>query len=323
ALSGSPEQPIVLPAKTTSFRDWARHLHDHAQTEEIGAQTEHWLETLRAGEESGVLLDLLPDDDETLESVNTRASACSVTVALEAEQTKLLLQEAPSAYQARIEELLLTATGLALTDALGERQVLVELEGHGREDLGPQLDLSRTVGWFTSAYPVLLDIAPGASVAGALRQVREQRRRVPGDGLGYGLLRHLRTGDPLAAELAELPAAAVCFNYLGQLDQSFQPGGLWEPASENPGPGLDARATRSHLIEVNALVLGEELRFTWTYSDRLYREETIAGLAEHCLGTLRALIAGRPAAGDGNRGADSGSVPGPRELSELLGRFDA
>jgi amino acid adenylation domain-containing protein/non-ribosomal peptide synthase protein (TIGR01720 family) len=321
ALAGDAEMSMALRAKTTAFRDWARHLHRSAQTDEIGAQVDYWLGTLRAGARSVVPLDLLPAGDESLESVNTRADTASVRVRLDSERTRTLLRDTPAAFRARIDEVLLTGTVLALIDAMDERRVLVDLEGHGRDDVPADLDVSRTVGWFTTVYPVLFDVVLGASPAGALRQVREQLRRVPGNGLGYGLLRYLRTGDPVASSFADLPSAAVCFNYLGQLDGSFQPGGLWEPAPENPGPGQDRRAGRRYLIEVDAFVLAEELTFTWTYSRRLHHEHTVAGWAEACLGHLRTLISEQPAAGDdGGRGAEPGSLTS-RELAELLGQF--
>ncbi|MCW2917435.1 MAG: Non-ribosomal peptide synthetase, partial [Actinomycetia bacterium] len=316
-------EPVSLPLKTTPFRDWARHLEHRARGDEIGAEADFWLTALRAGMQTGLTLDLLPDEGEALQDTNTRADLATVVVALDAEHTRLLLQEVPLAYRARIDEILLTAVGTALAEWMDEPRLLVDLEGHGREDVGPQLDLSRTVGWFTSVHPVLLEMVPGDPVA-AVNQVKERLRRVPGPGLGYGLLRFLRH-DPPAQRLADLPPAAISFNYLGQFDQSFQAEGLWEPAEESEGPGHPLSAPRSYLLEIDAMVLAGELRVTWSYSDRLHHRSTLAALADRCLDVLRTLIDHRKSPEVGDRTAadfaDTGLSQG--ELGDLLARFSS
>ncbi|MFE4628610.1 hypothetical protein, partial [Streptomyces mirabilis] len=141
---------------------------------------------------------------------------------------------------------------------------------------------------------------------------------VPGQGLGYGLLRHLRSQDPATRKLAELPTASIAFNYLGRLDSSFRPGGLWEPAPEDPGPARDPHAVRLHLLEINAFVLGGELTFTWIYSRRLNHRRTVVDLAERCLETLRGLA-------DEAREVPAASPDGTlstRQLAKLKDRFD-
>jgi non-ribosomal peptide synthase protein (TIGR01720 family) len=313
-------EPVALPPKTTAFRDWARHLARHANSDEIGGQAEHWHTTLSAGAETGLAVDLLPEDE--LGSANTRACLAAVTATLDAEHTRLLLGEVPAAYRARVDEVLLTAAGTALAEWTDDPRLLIDLEEHGRADLGPRLDVSRTVGWFTSVYPVLLELADGDPVA-ALRQVKERLRRVPADGLGYGLLRYLRAGDPLAARLAELPPAAISFNYLGQLDQSFRADGLWEPAEEFEGPAQDMEAPRPYLLEIDAMVLAGELRIIWSYSNRLHLERTITGLAERCVEVLRTLIERRhdPEAGGYSPSDLTGVELTQAQLDGLLARF--
>ncbi|MGW1811458.1 amino acid adenylation domain-containing protein [Streptomyces sp. NPDC002078] len=317
ALADGPDVQVALPAKTTAFRDWARHLHERAQSEEVGAEADHWVSTVQAGAQTAVPLDLLPREDESLGDVNTRADADSVRVSLDGERTAALLRDVPRAYGARVDEVLLTAATLALTEATGEPGVLVELEGHGREQVPDGMDISRTVGWFTSVHPVHLEITRGVSPARALQQVRERLAAVPGQGLGYGLLRHLRSEDPATRKLAELPTASIVFNYLGRLDSSFRPGGLWEPAPEDPGPARDPHAVRLHLLEINAFVLGGELTFTWIYSRRLNHRRTVVDLAERCLETLRGLA-------DEAREVSAASPPGTlsaRQLAKLNERF--
>ncbi|WP_410586699.1 amino acid adenylation domain-containing protein [Amycolatopsis sp. lyj-23] len=314
--------PVELPPKTAAFRDWAQALAQHAHSDEVGAQTGHWLSVARAGAGSGLPLDLLPGADEGLDDVNTRAQLAAVTRELDEDTTRLLLREVPAAYRARIDEVLLTAVGCAIVGWAGEPSVLVDLEGHGREDFGAALDVSRTVGWFTSVYPVLLAPDPHDTAA-ALRHVKQRLRETPEGGLGHGLIRHLRTGDPAAARLADLPSAAICFNYLGRLDAGFGGAGPWEPATESEGPGQDARAPRPYLLEVDAMVLAGRLRFTWSYSDRLHTRATAAALADRCVALVRTLVERRrePEAAGWPSADVTGVDLAQGELADLLAGF--
>ncbi|TYC64536.1 non-ribosomal peptide synthetase, partial [Streptomyces sp. CB01881] len=288
ALSGSPEQPIVLPAKTTSFRDWARHLHDHAQTEEITNELPYWLEA--AGATTPVPLDTQPAGKADGREVNTLASVDTVAVSLDAEHTRALLQDVPPVYRTQINDALLSALAQALAPWLGTRRMTVELEGHGREDLGPQLDLSRTVGWFTSIYPVLLDVGPEDDQGAMLKRIKEQLRSVPNRGLGDGLLRHLAEHPAAQTELRNARRPDIVFNYLGQSDQVFQGESDWGPAPEAAGPAHDRDEPRQHLLAISAMVTGGRLEMAWTYQTKLHRRETITAVAERFIAALRELV---------------------------------
>jgi amino acid adenylation domain-containing protein/non-ribosomal peptide synthase protein (TIGR01720 family) len=207
------------------------------------------------------------------------------------EETRALLREVPAAYRARIDDVLLTALAQALAGWTGEQRHLVELEGHGREELFEDVDLSRTVGWFTSVVPVLLE--PSASSPGAaLRAVRDGLRQMPNRGIGYGLLRHLGREETVR-ELRALPRAQVLFNYLGQLDATAASSPLFGMARESSGSSVSTRGTRSHLLEVNGLVIEERLRLSWTYSENVHEQATIEALARSFLAALRTLISER------------------------------
>src|SRR5262249_50747976 len=145
---------------------------------------------------------ILPLDEPAGE--NTIASAAAVISMLSEEETRALLQEVPEVYRTQINDVLLAGLARVLADWTGSARVLVALEGHGGGEVAAELDVSRTVGWFTSLYPVLLD-AGVTNPGRLLRSVKEQLRAVPQRGLGYGLLRYLG-GDPdLSRALAELP----------------------------------------------------------------------------------------------------------------------
>jgi non-ribosomal peptide synthase protein (TIGR01720 family) len=188
--------------------------------------------------------------------------------------------------------------------------VLVDLEGHGREDVGSDLDMSRTVGWFTSLFPVLLDpgaidlvdaLSGGHSLGRALKQIKEQLRRLPDNGVGYGLLRHLN--GKTAPVLANLATPQIGFNYLGRF---IAPQGRdWAVAPEMAtlGGSIEAEMPLAHSIDLNVLVNdrpeGPELTAHWSWGGKLFSENDIRDLAETWFRALRALVshAERPDAG--------------------------
>ena len=210
-----------------------------------------------------------------------------MTKVLSAEGTGALLREVPKAYRTRVTEVLLTALGMALSGWTGEESWLVDVEGHGREELDSTLNLSRTVGWFTTIYPVRLSAVaePGA----ALRAMKERLRGIPSHGLGYGLLRYV--GDESArAGLSGLSASEVSFNYLGEFDQSLAAAGFrWR--SEASGASRSQAALRRYVLEVQGMVLDGQLQVTWTYSSALHRRSTVEGLAQAYASALESLIA--------------------------------
>ncbi|MFP2900825.1 condensation domain-containing protein [Corallococcus sp. 4LFB] len=189
-----------------------------------------------------------------------------------------------------MDELLLSAVARSLGQVLGVGRVRVTLEGHGRDVALPGVDVSRTVGWFTAAYPVVLDCAGRGSEGDLLRAVRDSVRTVSGRGASYGMLRHLRADD-LSRELGAQPAPPVAFNYLGQFDGLAAGLTLLEPANEGTGLSKAPGALRTEVLSVGARVLKERLRLEWTYSEHLHPRATIEALAGATLESVRALVA--------------------------------
>jgi non-ribosomal peptide synthase protein (TIGR01720 family) len=222
---------------------------------------------------------------------NVEASERQCTVSLDSEETQALLHQAPAAYHTEINDVLLTALAQAFARWTGVQGVLVDLEGHGREDLFEDVDLSRTVGWFTTVYPVWLDLRGVEGPGGALQAVKEQLRAIPGRGIGYGLLRYLSADAPLAGRLRALPAPEVSFNYLGQFNQPEAAPTILKPAPEPAGPSRSPRAARSHLIDINGSIAGGRLAVDWSYSQAIHRQATIEQVAGYFADALRALIA--------------------------------
>jgi amino acid adenylation domain-containing protein/non-ribosomal peptide synthase protein (TIGR01720 family)/FkbM family methyltransferase len=275
---------VRLPAKTTSIQRWARRLESHARSAAIREELELWLSDERRQVRP------LPVDDSSGVARNTSGSAVSIAVALGEDETRALLQEVPKAYRTRIEEVLLAALARALEDWTGEPRALVDLEGHGRAELGADVDISRTVGWFTSLFPVLLDTQGLRSPGELLKSIKEQVRRIPEHGFGYGLLRW-SAGDPkISAALAALPQPEVSFNYLGQVDQVFTGSSLFAVARETAGDPTDRSERRDHLLDFTGIVAEGRLFLRLRASERVYRRETLERLAEGLKRHLQTLI---------------------------------
>jgi non-ribosomal peptide synthase protein (TIGR01720 family) len=205
-----------------------------------------------------------------------------------------LLHEAPAAYHTQIQELLLTAMLFALGRWTGRHWMLLDIEGHGRDPVLGDMDLSRTIGWFTCLYPLVLEADLARDPGHVIKTVKEQIRQVPGRGIGYGLLRYL-SGDETAAALAALPASPVLFNYLGQLDAPVEVARLGEARSRgqvlSTGPVHSSRGVRTHLLEANGGIVSGRLQFRWTYSERVHRQETIETVAREFVDALDRLVA--------------------------------
>lgn len=267
-------QQVELPSKTTSFKDFALKLSDYSKT--FTKELSYWS---RQDWQSAARL---PRD---LEGDNTEGSTRHVRLRLGQEATEMLLHLLPANYRVRTVEALLTALYLTLSHWTEGEVIRVDLEGHGREEFMEGIDLTRTVGWFTSIYPILLSFDPSAE-GGIMGSVKEQARRVPQKGLGYGVLRYLERHQ----ELRQIPQAEISFNYFGQFDQHFNAYSLFRPAQESAGSTAGANNPRAYLIDVNCSVLGGELETVWSYSENIHRRETIERLARGFLDRLEALV---------------------------------
>lgn len=274
---------VDLPAKTTSFKDWSEKLSKHARSPELNAEASYWLNSVSSSTTR------LPVDYEN--GANTAASAATVTVALDPRETLVLLMEAPAAYRTQINEVLVTALAQTLSQWTNSRSVLLDLEGHGREEIFPDVDLTRTVGWFTTIFPVSIDLKDSSGVINSLRQVKEQLRAIPNRGIGYGLLRYLSGNAENAEALNQQPQAEIRFNYLGQTDRALSSASLFKPAAEASGPAQSPAAARGYLLNIIGAVTEGELLLEWTYSQNIHRRETIENLAATYLKELRTLIA--------------------------------
>jgi len=276
-------EAIRLRPKTTSFRQWAEQLSKNAQSPGRGEELPHWLEVSK-----GKVWRLPRDFSATPNLVD---SVGDIRVALSAEETQSLLHEVPKAYQTQTNEVLLTALLQAFADWTGERSLLLDVEGDDREALSVGADLSRTVGRFTSIFPVGLRLEPAASPGDALKSVKEQVRRIPDGGIGYGLLRYLSSDPEIEQSLRAVPQAEVSFSYLDQLVSMASVAPRIAPAREPSGPARSPRQARRYLLEINGSVLEGRLQVDWMFSQNVHRRSTVDGLALSFLDALKSLIA--------------------------------
>ncbi|MBO0782150.1 MAG: hypothetical protein J2P37_25305, partial [Ktedonobacteraceae bacterium] len=287
-----------LGAKSSSFRRWAAKLTAEAQDLARLEELPLWIEMLS---EPARLL-----SDGTLDATrDTVGEAQHLTLRLAASTTAALLTTVPAAFHGGINDALLTALAVAVARwrrSRGESNaVLIDLEGHGREEIFNDIDLSRTVGWFTTIFPVRLDpgaldleeaIGGGRAIGRALKVIKEQLRRLPDGGLGYGLLRYLN--PETGAVLAGLEKPQIGFNYLGRFATQEEEDWAIADECEALGGGADEGMALAHCLELNALTLdqaaGPELVATWSWAPRLLNEQEVRELAEGWFEALEALV---------------------------------
>jgi len=271
------KERLRLPYQSTSFGRWAKALAEHSQSEAVKSEMEYWQQVARHAASP------LPRDFEA--TANTMASIAFVQLQLSAEETQALLQQVPRAYYSQIQDVLVTALARGFERWIGSQGLLLELEGHGREELSTVVDVSRTAGWFTTLFPVYVQL-PGTGPGEDLKAVKEQLRGVPQHGIGFGMLSYLnREGR---SSLKARPE--VVFNYLGQFDRVLREGG-WQAAPESSGARQNAAQERAYLLEINAHIAAGRLHLSFAYGRNIHREETIQTLAADCLGELQVLIA--------------------------------
>jgi len=284
AAAGLP--PRFEPVDTP-FTQWAHLLHDHVRAGGLADDLPHWTDLSRRFHAD------LPVDRP---GRGTAGSTREITATLGREETDALLHRVPDAYRTQVNDVLLSALGRTLARWTGRDSVLVAMEGHGREDLLDGVDLSRTVGWFTTQFPVALDL-PAGDWGEVLKAVKEQLRAVPHRGLSYEALRYLTDQEsPLAAPLPQ-----ICFNYHGQWDSASPAGGLYRGRRDGAGRDLASDEANTYLLDVAGLVDDGQLTLTWMYSDQVHDEPTVRRLADGMLAALREIVEHCAAPGAGGR----------------------
>ncbi|MEL6488478.1 MAG: condensation domain-containing protein [Cyanobacteria bacterium J06621_3] len=292
-LLSSPSTKLPqLPAKTTAFKAWAETLTSQVSTRV--SELPFWRAQLAATTH-------LPFDSSSSKAPTER-TASTHSVALNTADTSALLQTVPAAYNTQINDALVTALAQVLEewikpDNSTDQSIIIDLESHGRNQTASDIDLSRTVGWFTAVYPVRLQLRKTANTAIKLKDVKEQLRQIPDKGIGYGILRYL-SSPSTQQQLSEYPTPDLLFNYLGQRNSG-------ESVLSSPQVGNAVRIlndidlgelrapnnSRSYALEINAWIANGQLQMNWTYDINRYHPDTIEKVANSYLSALQQIIA--------------------------------
>ncbi|MFF5868428.1 condensation domain-containing protein, partial [Pseudomonas sp. NPDC012596] len=287
----------TLPAKTSALQAWTAALYAEAQSPALHAQQAYWREQLQA-------VTALPCDYPQGGKANRVGR--TVQTRLDKETTRRLLQEAPAAYRTQVNDLLLTALARVLSAWTGAQSVSLLLEGHGREDERFKgMDLSRTVGWFTSLFP--LRLTPEQALGASVKRIKEQLRAVPDKGLGFGMLYHLADDSALRA----LALPSIVFNYLGQVSAGSARGEGLVPVGHERGAEVSAEALMEHELSLNGLVYEGEFTLGWRYSSERFDEATVQALADAYARELNELVA------HCTQAANQGVTPSDFPLAQL------
>jgi non-ribosomal peptide synthase protein (TIGR01720 family) len=271
-------QKTNLGQKSSSYRQWYDALSKYGQSRRLLSQTRYWQKLVESH-------DLLIVDKDYDGEIKIKDLA-NHTTRLSSEETGRLIHEVPRVYHTEINDILLSALAKTLYEWSNTDKVIIGLEGHGREMIAEGIDTSRTVGWFTTIYPVLLN-AGAEKVEDLIKSVKEQLRQVPDRGLGYGVLRYINKEEALQGR----DCWDIVFNYLGQLDNVVRESKWLSAAEESTGAGRGEEYVVREKISVTGLIQGGELILKWIYSSHHYEQETIRMLAEEFISNLEILIA--------------------------------
>lgn len=253
---------IALPAKTHSYRQWANSNINYVKSENGIKEQTYWKEIEKSIKETFLEPDFNYNDNRNSNYLN---------ISLNKTNTKSLIQELPKKYDAQINDVLLTALTLAVGDISGNYEFSFTLEGHGREEV-MGLDVSRTIGWFTSVFPVFLKITNFNNLKDSIREIKNFLSKIPNKGIGYGIIKHY-------TNLLNKPLPKVSFNYLGQWDSGISEQGVFQYAKELSGEDGDIRNHSDNLIDMNGGVKNGIFEMCFGYNAGVYKKETIERFA--------------------------------------------
>ena len=319
-------QQVVLPAGGTSFARWASLLAEHARRPDVVEQGQAWRQVAAV---PAALPGVRPE-------VDTYVTAGNLSAELDTETTRMLLGEVPAAFHAGVNDILLIAFALACAEYLGTggAPIVIDAEGHGRqEDLAADIDLSRTVGWFTTKYPVALavggldwaQVTAGAAGLGAvIKDAKEQLRALP-DGLTYGVLRYLNSDVDL--EGSDPP---IGFNYLGRLGAGAAEasGDIWEICQDGwsvTGVAAAIPMPLMHTLELNAgtvdTAAGPRLRAGWTWATSALDDAQVSRLSRLWFDALAGICAHVRCGGGGFTPSDIAAGLSQQQIDELQRQY--
>jgi len=263
--------------KTDSFKRWAEQIQSYSNSESLLKEKSYWksLDTLS--------IKPLPKDYKTGD--NLYRDIKTADFSLSREDTNRLIRNVNHAYHTDINDILLVSLARAMRLWRGENRTAIMPEGHGREHLSEDTDITRTVGWFTSEYPVVLEL-PSDDAGVQIKTVKEMLRRIPNKGIGYGILKYLTTAEEVSLQLRP----QIAFNYLGQADDEINDG-LFELTDVSDEHSISPELTRSYDFEIEGMVIRGQFRVIVYYNKQHYKPETVTSILSYYHSELLNIIA--------------------------------
>ncbi len=270
ALSG---QVVKLPEKTDSFKYWAEKIQSYANSDKLSEETTYWLS---AQSDS---CPKLPQDFEA--SDNLHKNSRTITGRFSRQETQKLLGS--TADTMAIKDILLTALARTLKQWHGMNKTRIMLEGHGRESLFGDVNISRTVGWFTSIYPITLTLADTSDIGAQIGHVRQLLKKIPSNGIGYAVLKYLKHALP------DVMPPQISFNYLGQFDEAAETG-VFQISDESTGDSVSPMTERFHDIDIIAMIIHGQMELSLTFNIGQYKVQTMETLLDNYVVQLKEII---------------------------------
>lgn len=274
------KESIIFDDKTVSFKDWSEHLNKYSENKMLYKEADYWNTLLRSDVKK------LPKSgqahSDTIKDGNT------VTVALDSVNTKKLLEKCNRAFNTEINDILLTALGITFSKWLDSNKISINLEGHGRERLGEDIDVSRTIGWFTSSYPIILDIEQSYEISNNVKKVKENLRAIPNKGIGYGILKYITSSKNKVLENLGF-SPEVSFNYMGQFDNDIN-NDVFKMDKFQLESSLSQDCERHYAIDIIGITMNNQCSFMFNYNKYEFTQEVIDKIAHDYLVTLTEII---------------------------------
>ncbi|MGD1922105.1 MAG: condensation domain-containing protein, partial [Pleurocapsa sp.] len=306
-------QSLQLPPKTTSYKYWGEALEQYAKQIDI-AELDYWL--------NKQITTSIPIDKSSEDNTNTIAYIQEVSVSLDTVNTSSLLTKVSQTYNTRIDDILLTALIQSFYLWTNSKELLFDLENYGREQIADDIDITRTVGWFTAIYPVQLKIDSVNHLGETIKSVKEQLRAYQNKGFNYGIIKHINSES--SQQIQQLPSSQIAFNYLGQLKPPPAESIIKGLAKEPTGNTRNLLSKRRYLIEINAVIADNKLEINWVYSQNYHQRSTITKLANNYLKSLTAIIKHclSPTTGGSTPSDFSAAKVNQNQLDKLMGQIN-
>jgi len=256
---------IALPLKTHSFKAWAENIQKYSISESLLEEIDYWkrIESTPVG--------MLPSDNkiEDLDNIHLMKDTSSCGLTLSVSETNLLLTKATQTYQTNVHEMLLAVLAYSMKKWHGHQKTLITLEGHGRQDIIKNMDISRTVGWFTSTYPVILESPDTKDTYAQIETIKQILKNIPCQGMGYSILKYINPEKYIQLNVKP----CVSFNYLGQFNDNSRE--IFHIDENSPGHSISKNAKIIHDIDINAVIEKQKLQLYVIFDNKRYQMATM------------------------------------------------